>query len=119
VVYRPEVTLQQSAGELIRIHLAGLVAAPALTPPVADEDPVRDRHQEVVQPLSLRALLEGDVHRASHAAEELDQRRRVRRQDAPGDHAPALLTDRSHGRCLMDIECHILTRPLHEGRSLV
>lgn len=37
-------------------------------------DAADDRHEQIVQPLRLGGLLEGDVNEAAHAAEELDER---------------------------------------------
>jgi hypothetical protein len=54
----------------------------------------RPRREQVVPPLRLRAFLEGDVHRAAHAGEELRQRRLLRREHAPGDDLAAGLPHR-------------------------
>jgi hypothetical protein len=118
MVDRSQVTREQPVRKLVGIQLVGLVAA-VLATPIADNDPIDDRREQIVKPLGLGAFLERDVNGAAHAAEELNQRPSLRGQNAADDHAPALLADRRHGRCLMYIERHILGRPLHEGRSLV
>jgi hypothetical protein len=56
------------------------------------------RREQIVQPLRLRAFLEGDVHRASHPGEELQQRRILSGQDAAGDDLAAGLPHRRE-RC--------------------
>jgi transposase len=63
--------------------------------------------------------VQSDVDRATHAQEERHQRRRLGRQQTPGDHPPALLAHRGDRGCLVHIETDILRAPLHEGRSLV
>jgi hypothetical protein len=120
VVDGPQIPDEEPARELVGVHLVGLVARPpALAAAVADDHPVRDGDQGIMQPLRLGAFLERDVNRAPHAMKELDQRSGLRGYESSGDHAPAPFPDRHHGRCLMHVESDILGRPLHEGRSLV
>jgi hypothetical protein len=69
--------------------------------------------------LGLGALLEGDVHRATHALKEVGQRSTLGGQDRSGDHPPAPVPDGSDGGCLVHVEPNILGSPLHESRSLV
>jgi hypothetical protein len=69
---------------------------------------VDDGHEEIVEPLRLCALLERDVDRPTHAAEVVDDRRGLRREDCSCDHAAALLADGCDGGCLVDIERDIL-----------
>ena len=72
-----------------------------------------------MEPLCVSPFLEGDPNGTAHTAEELDDRGRLGRQDGTRNHPASLLPDRRDGRCLMDVQRHILGRPLHEGRSLV
>jgi hypothetical protein len=81
VMDRPEIAGQEPVRELVGVDLVGLVAAMFATP-IADDHAIHDRREQVVQPLRLRAFLEGDVDRATHRTEELDQRGMPGGQDA-------------------------------------
>jgi hypothetical protein len=83
-------------GELVGIDLVALVAEPVLLAAVADEEAIDPRQEEVVQPLGLRALLEGQVDRAARPPEELEQRLLLRGQDRASDHPSTLLPNRGH-----------------------
>jgi hypothetical protein len=61
-----------------------------LSASVTHNDAVDHRDQKIVQPLGLGPFLEGDVNGPPHAPEELEERRRLGRQNAPRDHASAL-----------------------------
>ena len=104
--------------ELVGILLVRLVAT-RLPAPIAHDDLIGHRREQVMQPLGLSAFLERHVNGAAHTAEELGDRQRLGRQDGTRDHAAAVLPNRRDGRCLMYVQRHILRRPFHEGRSLV
>ncbi len=72
-----------------------------------------------MQPLRLRAFLEGDVHRAPHAGEELQQRRLLGGENAARDDLASGLLHRRERSCLVHVETHILRRASHEGRPLL
>ena len=72
--HRTQVAGDQQAGEMIGIDLVGLVSLPPLASPVADDDPIYHRRQEVVQPLRLRPFLEHHLDRAPQPDEEREQR---------------------------------------------
>lgn len=86
--------------------------------PIADDDPMHQRRQQVVQPLRLGPFLEGDVHGTAHPADELRERDTLGRQHAPRNHPPALRPHRCHRSCLVDVQRDILCSPFHESRSL-
>jgi len=119
VIDRPQPAPPEQLGQLVGIDLIALVPVPGRPPPIADDDPMDERRDQVVQPLRLGPFFERDVNRAAQTAEKLDDRGPVRLQDAPGQHPPALLPDRGHGRCLMHVERDILGGPCHESRSLL
>ncbi len=107
----------QRLRESIGIGRIARGAAAGVPAPIAPEHPVHQRAQELVHPLGLGALLQGDVHRPAHAADELGKREALGRQHAPGDHPAAGLAHRGHGACLVDVQPDILGRPCHESRS--
>jgi hypothetical protein len=119
VKHRPQAAAPEQLGQLVGIHLVALVAVAGPSPLIAHDDPIDERGHQPVQPLRLGPFLKGDVHAAAHAAEELDERWRLRGQDRPRDHPPAVVPDRGHRHCLMDVQRHILRRPFHESRSLL
>ena len=77
------------------------------------------RGDQIVQPLSLGPFFEDDVSRAAHAAEELDHRRCFCGHDCASDDPSPFHAHRGNCACLMDVEPHILSAPLHESRSLL
>ena len=79
-----------------------------LAPSIAHQNAVDNGREQIVQPLRLRAFLERDVNGAAHAAEALDDRARVGRDDRARDHAPGLLAHGGHRGCLVHIEADIL-----------
>jgi hypothetical protein len=119
VIDRAQAAAPQQLRQPVGIHLVALVPLPGLPPPIADDDSINERRDQIVQPLRLGPFLKGDVHGAAHAAEELPDRGALRRQHAPGNHAAALLSHRRDGACLVDIERDILGGPFHESRSLL
>jgi len=119
VIDRAQIPHLEPARQLVGVDPVRLVAPASLAPAVADNHPIRNGHEQIVQPLRLRAFLEGDVDGAPHAAEELRDRCGIGWQDRPRDHATGLRADRGHRRCLMDVQRHIFRRSLHEGRSLL
>jgi hypothetical protein len=115
-----QVAAQQSAGDIVGILDVGLVARPTrLTAQIADSHCMRERHKQVMEPLRLRPLLEGDVYRSAHAREELRQRDGLGGQNRSSDDATTPFADRRDSRCLVHVETHIFGHPLHESRSLV
>jgi hypothetical protein len=119
VIHRAQAAASQPLGELVGIDLVALVPRLPLPPPIAHHHPIDQGHQQIVQPLGLRAFLKGDVDRAAHAAEELHDRRRLRRQDGPGDQPPGVLPDGCDGGCLMHVQRHMFGGAFHESRSLL
>ena len=91
VIDRPQRTAPQELRQLVGVDLVTLVALPQLSAPVADDDPVHERLEEIVHPLRLRPFLQRHMERAPHPTEELDNGRLLRRHDASGDHPPAFL----------------------------
>jgi hypothetical protein len=118
VVDGPEVTGEKPLREPVGVHLVRFVAA-RFTASIAYDHAIGYGHQQVMQPLALGAFLNYNMNRTAHAPDKLDEHTRLGGQNAPGDHAAALLANCRHGCCLMNVERHILGRPLHEGRSLV
>ena len=77
---------------------------------VADQHAVYPGREQTMEPLRLGALLEGDVHTATHAAKELAQCPLLAGDNAAGEDTSAVLPHRCRGRCLMDVRGHILGR---------
>jgi len=75
---------------------------------IAHDDAMHHGPQQIMEPLRLRAFLEGDVNRPPHAPEVLHQRGCLRRQHAAREHTPAFLAHRRHCSCLMHVEADIL-----------
>jgi len=119
VIDRAQPAAPQQVGHLIRIDVVALVALSGLPAPIADDDPIGERGDQVVQPLRPGSLLEHHVEGPAHSAQELHDRRPIRRQHAPGDHPPAVRPHRGHRGCLMDVQRDILRTPFHESRSLL
>jgi len=119
VIDRAQPAAPEQLGQLIRIDLVALVAVAGPSPLIAHDDPIDERGHELVQPLRLGPFLKDDVHSAAHAAEELDERRRLRRHDGPRDHPSVFLPDRGHRHCLVDVQRDILGGPFRESRSLL
>ena len=69
MIDRAEPPAAQQLGQLVRIRLVALIALRRLAAPIAHQDPVDHRDQEIVESLRLRAFLERDVKGAAHAAE--------------------------------------------------
>jgi len=69
----------------------------------------------VVQPLRLRALLEGDVYATAEAADQSDDGLRFGRDRRSHRHRPLRVAHAHHQGCLMDVESHILNRLLFHG----
>ena len=74
VIDRPQAAAPEELGQLVGIGPVVLVAVPPLPAPIADDDAGHQRGDQIVQPSGLRAFFEGDVNRATQAAEELDDR---------------------------------------------
>jgi len=91
VIGRAEPPTPQLLGEGVGIVPIVFVPLPRLTAPIAHDQTIDVRGQQVVQPLGLRPFLDRDVDRPPHPPEELRERWTVRRQDAPGDHPATLL----------------------------
>jgi hypothetical protein len=119
VIEAAEPTAEQVIGEPLGVPVVSLVALLLLAPPIAHHHPGDPRLQQVIEPLRLGAFLEGDVHRATNAAEELDDRLLLRGKDASRQHTATLLSHCRHRACLVNIQPNILRRALHESRSSV
>ena len=119
VIHRAQTAAAQPLGQRIDVDLVPLVALLPLPPPIAHDDAIHERREQIVQPLRLGPFLKDDVDRAPHAAEELHDRWCLRRQDAPRDHAPAVFPDRGQGGCLMHVQRHMFGAAFHESRSLL
>ena len=89
MVHRPKPAAPQQLRELVRIGLIAFVPAAGLPAAIADDHPLHQRRTQIVQPLRLGAFLERHVHCPAHPPEELHKRWSLRRQDGPGNHAPA------------------------------
>jgi len=109
----------QQLRELGGVHTVALVPVPGRAAAIADHHARHPRREQVVQPLRLRAFLEGNVHRPAQAGEELQHRRLLGREDAARDDPAAGIADRSEHRCLVHVQTHILARALHQGRLLL
>jgi hypothetical protein len=116
VVDGAQIALVEPIRELVGV---ALVALALLAAAVADQHAVHARREKVVKPLGLHAFLEGDVDAAAHGGEELEQCLLFGRKDGADNDAPILLAHRSDGRCLIDVQGHILGRAFHESRSWV
>jgi hypothetical protein len=119
VIHRPQLPRPQPVHQLRGVVPVALVAALRFAAPIAHHHPCDPPDEEVVEPLRLRALLERHVDGATHPAEELEDRGRLGRHNAPRDHAAGVVADDGDRRCLVDIESDILGRLLHESRSLL
>jgi hypothetical protein len=75
VIDRAERALAQQAREQIGVALIRFVPERRLPAAVADDHPIDDGHEQVVQPLRLRAFLERDLPGAPHPSEHLQERR--------------------------------------------
>jgi len=117
VVDRAQPTAPEQVREQIGIDLVAFIAAPGRPAAIADDHLLDERVQEVVQPLGLRPLLNGQVDGAAHAADEFGKRTGLSGQDSPGHHAPARLAHRGDGAGLVAVPTDILGRPFHESRS--
>ena len=95
------------------------VAVAGCAAPIADDDAIDERRDQVVQPLGLRPFLKGDMHTTAHATDERNERQLLRRQDAPRDHPAARFPHRGDRGCLVDVQRDILRGPFHESRSLL
>ncbi len=119
MIDRAQPAQPKQLGQPVGIDLITLVALADHPPPITDDHPIGDRRHQIVQPLRLGPHLEGDVQRPSHAAEELDDRRPVCLQDAPGEQPPAVIPYLGDRGCLRHVKRYILRRSLHESRSLL
>jgi len=89
VIVRPQLPLAEPGRELVGVDQIPFVAAPLLAMTIADDEPVHQREEEIVEPLGLGPFLEGDVDGASHPAKELGQSRGLGGQNGPGEPIPA------------------------------
>ncbi len=109
----------QLLGEVVGIDLIPLIALARRPASIADNHPIHERRQQLVQPLRLGAFLERDMPSPAHPADELRQGAAVSRQHASRNHPPAHLPHRRHRSCLVHVERDILRCPFHESRSLL
>jgi len=119
VIDRAQRAATQQLGELVGIDLIPLVALVRRSAPIAHNDPIDERRQQLVQPLRLGAFLEGDMPGSTHPADELREGASVGGHHTPGDHPPAFLPHRRHRGCLVNVQRDILGSPFHESRSLL
>jgi hypothetical protein len=119
VIHRAQIVAPQPVHELLGVVPVALVPALPFAAAIADHHARDPSHEQVVEPLRLRALLERHLDGATHPAHQLEQRRRLGRHDTPRDHTPSVVADHGHRRCLVHIESDILGCLLHESRSLL
>jgi hypothetical protein len=88
VIDRPELASPEPGREVVGIDPIAHVPTPLFPVAIADDHPLDERDEEVVEPLGLGALLESDMDRPPHPPKELHQGRALGGKDGPGDHLP-------------------------------
>jgi hypothetical protein len=108
VIDGPEPSTAQQLGQLVGVRLIALVAVGRLATPIAHEDTIDDRHQEIVQPLRQGALLERDMDRARMPRNHSTIAAASVGKNRSCDHLSRLLSHHRHRGCLVHIEPDIL-----------